>query len=480
MKILFVTSEAVPFATSGGLGEVMSALPSAIVGADQSIECDVIMPLYSTVGDQYKRRMKKVADIVFNLSWRKTGASVYTLNEKGINYYFVENGYYCNRAELYGEYDDGERFAFFSTAVLEFILQSGGVPDVVHANDWQTALSIIYLKTKYSDTPAFNGVKTVYTVHNIEYQGKYDLSILNDVFALNEEHLPIVEYEGLINLMKGAIICADAVTTVSERYAAELEHDYYAFGLAKIIKMCRHKIFGIINGIDYNSYSPRLEGELYTPYTERAYKSGKAKNKMQLQKELGLEISRDIPLAVMITRLARQKGIDLFIHIAEELLAENIQIVVLGTGDEDYEEKLSSLNKYKNFKALITFDRALAKRLYAAADMFLMPSMYEPCGLSQMIAMSYGAVPIVRNVGGLSDTVIPYGNEAANGFLFDNYNAHELLYTVKLALAVYGDKNAWSRLVKNALKSKFTWDNSAMKYISIYKNLSNSEGENEG
>ena len=479
MKILFVTSEAAPFITSGGLGEVMSILPKAIRETEEGTECEVILPLYSAIKDEYKQKMQKVCDITFDLSWRKTGASIYKLCIKSINYYFVENKYYCNRPEIYGEYDDGERFAFFSTAVIEFMINTGNVPDVLHANDWQTALTVIYLKTKYADTELFKNTKIVYTIHNIEFQGKYDSSILNDVFGLDNKYLPIVEYNGMINLMKGGIISADIVTTVSETYAKELEHDYYAFGLAEIVKMCRSKIHVIINGIDYSYYSPDTGGDIYFPYTKRGYKSGKANNKKQIQIDLGLEVSKEKPLAVMITRLAKQKGIDLFIHIAEELLREKIQIVVLGTGEREFEEKLSKLNQYNNFKSLITFDRALAKKLYAAADMFIMPSLYEPCGLSQMIAMSYGAVPIARNVGGLYDTIVPYGEKEVNGFLFNNYNAHELLFALKLALAVYNDKEEWNKIVKNALKSNFSWDISAHKYIQLYKNAVFSEGKND-
>ena len=471
MKILFVTGEAAPFITSGGLGEVMGVLPSAIQNCNKGVEVEVILPLYSVINNEYKQKMVKVCDITFNLSWRKTGATVFKLENKGVTYYFVQNSYYCDRNEIYGEYDDGERFAFFSTAVIEFILQNDNIPDVIHANDWQTALTVIYLKSKYKDEPKLKKIKSVYTIHNIEYQGKYDMSILNDIFSLKESDRNIVEFNSEINLMKGGIVAADAVTTVSQRYAEEMEHDFYSFKLSSIIKASRKKIYGIINGIDYSYYSPEIEGDLPFPYTKRGYKSGKSKNKLSLQRELGLNLNTDTPLVIMVTRLAKQKGIDLFLHIAEELLREELQIVILGTGEKEYEYRLEDLNRFDNFKSLITFDRVLAKKLYAAADILIMPSMHEPCGLSQMIAMAYGTVPIARNVGGLADSIIPYGEDMANGFLFNNYNAHELLYTVKMALAVYKDNEAWAKIVKNGLKQSFTWNSSALKYISVYKTI---------
>ncbi len=480
MKILYVTGEAAPFITSGGLGEVMGTLPKAIKKCDEDTVCEVIMPLYGKIEDEYKRRMEKVIDLTFNLAWRKTGATVYRLSLDNVTYYFIHNSYYCDRPGIYGEYDDGERFAFFSKAVIEFILNSENIPDILHANDWQTALCPIYLKTSYCDVLRLKNVKTVFTIHNIEYQGKYDPKILKDVFDLEENDRNIVEYDGFINLMKGGIVCADAVTTVSKNYANELEYDYYSFGLSNIIRENKTKIYGVINGIDYEYYSPDKGGDIYFPFTRRAYKSGKAANKRALQKELSLEVAPEIPLAVMITRLVSQKGVDLFLHIAKELCEENIQIVVLGTGDECYENQLLSLNGLNNFKAIIKFDRVLAKKLYAASDIFIMPSKYEPCGLAQMIAMSYGSVPVARRVGGIADTVTPYGCESANGFLFDNYNAHELLYTLKLALAVYKDKIEWLKLTKNAIKSMFNWNSSASEYMSIYKNITKTDGENEG
>ncbi len=472
MKILYVTSEANPFAASGGLGDVMGALPRAV--AKDGCEVEVIMPLYNTMKDVFRARLQWVTDISFNLSWRKTGATVYKLCEDGVTYYFVENHSYFDRGKLYGEYDDAERFAFFSRAVVEYMLSSGNIPDILHANDWQTACTVIYLKTEYSRIEAFRHIRTVYTIHNIEYQGKYDPYILGDVFGLDVKYKGVVEYSGCINLMKGAIVTSDFVTTVSPNYANELEFDFFAFGLSDIIKAAKHKMAGVINGIDYGYFSPEQGGDIYVSYTARNYKSGKAQNKKALQEELGLPVKRNVPLMVMITRLTAGKGIDLVLHVIEELLAEDIQIAVLGTGEAEYEQAFADLAaRHENMAALIKFDRVISKKMYAAADLFLMPSRSEPCGLAQMIACSYGTVPIVRSVGGLYDSIKPYGTEGANGFRFDNYNAHELLFTVKKALELYRDKKAWGALTASAKKSDFTWSKSAEKYMAIYKNLQN-------
>lgn len=470
MKILYVTSEANPFAASGGLGDVMGALPGAV--SKQGQDVSVIMPLYDTVKEEYRCKLEKAADIFFKLSWRDTGASVFKLCRGGVTYYFVENHRYFNRGRLYGEYDDAERFAAFSKAVVEFIIQSGEVPDILHANDWQTALTVIYLKTEFRDHPMLRGIKTVYTIHNIEYQGKFGFDVLGDVFGINGNFAGILEYNGCINLMKGALVCADYITTVSPNYANELEYDFFAFGLSDMVRSVKYKMSGVINGIDYGYFSPEHGGDIYKSYTTRTVKSGKAANKKALQTELGLEQRADVPLVVMITRLTAGKGIDLVLHIVEELLCEDVQVVVLGTGDREYEERFSRIAlEHSNLVALIKFDRVLSKKMYAAADIFVMPSKSEPCGLAQMIACSYGTVPVVRSVGGLYDSIKPWGSDGGNGFRFDNYNAHELLFAIKDALGVFRDKKEWSRIVSAAKRSDFTWENSAQKYIQIYDKI---------
>ena len=470
MKILYVTSEANPFAASGGLGDVMGALPVSVHEA--GVEASVIMPLYDTMKEEYKSKLEKVIDISFNLSWRQSGASIFKAEHQGVTYYFVENSRYFSRGKLYGENDDIERFAAFSKAVIEFMVQSGNVPDILHANDWQTALTVVYLKTEYSSNPVLNGIKTVYTIHNIEYQGKCGFDALGDVFGINGNYMGVLEYDGCINLMKGAIVASDFVTTVSPNYANELEYDFFSFGLSPIVKAAKYKISGVINGIDYGYFSPEKGGDIVKKYTTRTAKSGKAANKQALQEELGLEVRPDVPLLVMITRLTAGKGIDLVLHILEEVLREDIQVAILGTGDKEYEAKIAEMaNHYDNLAALIKFDRVISKKMYASADIFLMPSKSEPCGLAQMIACSYGTIPIVRSVGGLYDSIKPWGTEGGNGFRFDNYNAHELLYTIKNALSLYKDKKEWAKLVLAAKNSDFTWKNSAEKYIKIYNKL---------
>ena len=471
MKILYVTSEANPFIASGGLGDVMGALPASVAETPGN-ECAVILPLYDSLKPEYRQKLELVLDMSFNLSWRQTGASVYKTVHNNVTYYFVENHYYFERGRLYGEYDDAERFAFFSKAVVEFMLHSGNYPDVLHANDWQTAAAVIYLKTEYAHIQALKEVKTVYTIHNIEYQGKFGLDTLGGVFGLGHQYQGVVEYDGCLNLMKGAIVASDFVTTVSPNYANELQHEFFAFGLSNIIKDSKYKMRGVINGIDYGYFSPEKGGDIYASYNNRTYKSGKAKNKAALQAEVGLPVAADIPLVVMITRFASQKGIDLVLHILDEFLEENVQVIILGTGDKEYEDGFRAIEaRHSNLKALIKFDRVLSKKMYAGADIFLMPSKSEPCGLAQMIACSYGTIPVVRSVGGLYDSIINYGEEGANGFRFDNYNAHELLFTLKDALKLYSDKKAWNALTATAKKSSFTWEKSAQEYISIYNNL---------
>ena len=470
MKILYVTSEANPFAASGGLGDVMGALPLSV--HEEGVETSVIMPLYDSVKEEHRCKLEKVIDISFKLSWRETGASIFKIDHNGVTYYFVENHRYFTRGRLYGEQDDAERFAFFSRAVIEFMLQSGNIPDVLHANDWQTALTVVYLKTEFSENPVLSGIKTVYTIHNIEYQGKFGYDVLGDVFGINGKYMGVLEYDGCVNLMKGAIVVSDYITTVSPNYANELEYDFFSFGLSPMIKAAKYKISGVINGIDYNYFSPETGGDIVKKYNTRTVKSGKAANKKALQEELGLEVRADVPLLVMITRLTAGKGIDLVLHILEEVLHEDVQVAILGTGDKEYEVRIAEMAKHHhNLAALIKFDRVISKKMYASADIFIMPSKSEPCGLAQMIACSYGTVPIVRSVGGLYDSIKPWGTEGGNGFRFDNYNAHDLLYSIKNAVSLYRDKKEWAKLVVAAKKSDFTWKNSAAKYIKIYNKL---------
>ncbi len=471
MKILYVTSEANPFAASGGLGDVMGALPKEIA-KNEDIEAEVILPLYSSMKEVFRKELVKVCDLSFKFSWRDSGASVYKLEANGVKFLFVENHYYFDRSALYGEYDDGERFAFFSLSVLEYMLYTKDIPDILHANDWQTALTVIYLKTRFSSVSELSKIRTLYTIHNIEYQGKYDMAILGDVFALDNKYESVVEFDGIINLMKGAMTVADFVSTVSPNYARELQYDFFSFGLSNIIQKAEYKMTGIINGIDYSYFSPDLGGEIDFSFTKRTVKSGKAKNKRALQQELGLKVDEKIPLIVMITRLTSGKGIDLVLYALRKLLVRDIQFVLLGTGDKKYENAFTALSQsHSNCKALIKFDRVISKKMYASADIFLMPSKSEPCGLAQMIACSYGTIPIVREVGGLYDSIKPYGQEFSNGFTFANFNGDELFDTVNRALDLYQNADEWNALVKRAINTDFSWSVSAAKYISLYEKL---------
>ncbi len=474
MKITYVAAECAPFAASGGLGDVMGALPQAVKAENPSIDVSVILPYYDSIKEKFSNNLKKICDIQFYLSWRHTGASVYAVNKNEIKYYFIENDRYFKRGRLYGEEDDAERFAFFSLAVLEFIKSTGNTPDILHANDWQTALCVVYLKTMYKTHAILSKIRTLYTIHNIEYQGRFGLHILSDVLGLDSKYLNSIEYDGDINLMKGALSLSDYISTVSPNYRDELHHDFFAFGLAPIINSVSHKMCGIINGIDYDYFSPEADREIYFSYNKDNVKEGKLKNKIEFGREMGLEVSKETPLIVMIGRLTATKGVDLVLHILEELLSHgNVQIAILGTGEEQYEKEFIKLSyKYENMVSIIKFDRAISKKMYAAGDMFLMPSKSEPCGLAQMIACSYGCVPIVRSVGGLYDTINHWDGKNGNGFCFNNYNAHELLFTIKDAIGLFNSEN-WERIRYNAITSRFEWSDSAKKYISIYNNLLN-------
>ena len=474
MRILYVAGEAAPFAVSGGLGDVMGALPKTvkkIQGKDAVVS--VILPLYASVLPVYREKMKKVAEFWFYHSWRNAYCGVFQLQKDGVEYYFIDNEYYFKRGNLYGDFDDGERFAYFSHAVMEFILRTDRVPDILHANDWQAALTVVYARTKYKDSPALRGMKTVFTIHNIEYQGKFGLDILGDIFDLDRQYQGILEYHGCLNLLKGAMVTADEITTVSPHYAEELKNDFFAFGLQDIVRMCSGKMTGVLNGIDTTLFSSKGK-DIPCSFGLSDLAEGKAKNKAALQEKLGLPVKPDTPLVVMITRLTDGKGISLVLHILDELLQEDVQFVVLGTGDRVYEEALSGICGRHGDKARaeIRFDRQLSKEMYAGADIFLMPSKSEPCGLAQMIACAYATVPLVRSVGGLYDTIHPYGCANANGFVFGNFNAHDMFFTLKDALALYRqDKNAWDALRRNAYRTDFTWKHSANRYLEIYKNL---------
>ncbi len=470
-KILFVAAEAVPFASTGGLGDVIGSLPEAIVKTDKTADVRVVLPLHAKVTTETRKEMTKVAEFTVQLSWRNLYCGVWQLKKGGVTYYFIDNEYYFNRSRLYGEYDDAERYAYFCKAVLDMLPEIDFYPDILHAHDWQSALSVVYLRRRYN----YPNIHTVYTIHNIEYQGVYNFSILSDVFGLSDADREIMEYDGDINLTKGAIVCCDKLTTVSQKYSEEIRTPFYSYGLYHVINRFAFKTMGIVNGIDYKYYNPYTDPDLPANFSTTRLLKNKAVCKEQLQETLGLTPSKDTPIVAMITRLASHKGVDLVKRVIDEALAtEDMQFVVLGTGEKDYEDFFCELqDRYPGrVRALIEFNKALSKRIYAAADLFLMPSKSEPCGLSQMIASRYGAVSIVRETGGLYDTIKPFNPETGegNGITFVTYNAHDMLDAIRRAIALYKSP-AFKTLRKNAMTTDFSWSASADKYLAMYREV---------
>lgn len=477
-KILMVGSEMVPYAATGGLGDVMGSLPKACMSAGEGeIDARVIMPLYGTIGEEYRKQMTFLKSIVVPLAWRKLYCGIFKSVKNGVTVYFIDNEYYFKRPAMYGSYDDGERFAFFGSAVMHCLPHIDFMPDILHAHDWQSAMSVVYLKTIFSRNPDYAKIKAVFTIHNAEYQGKYDTAILGDVFGLPLEYCSVLENGGCLNLMKGAIQLADKVTTVSPTYAEELKKPEYSYGMHCILNETSEKLTGILNGLDYDCYNPETDETIYANFTS-AKISGKAKNKSELQSELGLENNASAPLLAVITRLAEHKGIDLIARIIREVLGEtDAQLAVLGTGEKRYENFFGMLaDDYPGrVTAILAYDKNLAKKIYAGADIFLMPSLTEPCGLAQMIASRYGTVPITRETGGLFDSIKGYceldGKVFGNGFTFGNYNAHELKDRIMAAVTLYGNPAKWKKLVKKVMKEDFSWNVSAKKYIEMYNKL---------
>ena len=476
MKILFAASEIAPFFRTGGLGEVAGSLPAAL--ARLGSEVRAVMPLYKDVSQDFRDLMKLVGSFTVKLAWRNQYCGVYELKYNGVIHYFLDNEYYFKRPGAYGEYDDGERFAFFAKAALELLPFVGWKPDVIHCNDWQTGLVPVYLDLMKRSKPEVQSISTVFTIHNIEFQGKYNGMLLGDVFGIAGEHEGILQYDGALNLMKGAITASDSVTTVSPTYAKEILTPEYAFGLDNVIRQNAGKLSGILNGIDMDSYNPEFDEALFANYSAAA-PDGKAENKIQLQKMLGLVEDSAVPMVGIISRLTNQKGIDLVGLAVEGLLSENVQLVVLGTGDWKYEQLFTDLqHKYPGkVSANILFSNDLSRKIYAACDLFLMPSRTEPCGLAQMIALRYGTLPIVRETGGLADTIksISDDGEMGNGFSFVPYDSRDMFFTLKRALGFYMNKPLWSRLVRRAMESDSSWASSAREYLKTYERIKRSK-----
>ncbi len=470
-KVLFVASECTPFMATGGLAEVIGSL-SKTLAKDENYDVRVIMPLYSEMKEDHRHRLQYLGNIFVSLSWRNQYCGIFSYEENGVTFYFLDNEYYFKRQGCYGYYDDAERFAFFSKSVLDVMPFIGFYPDIMHCHDWQSALSVLYLKTMYCQRPEYQFIRAIFTIHNIEYQGQYGMDVLGDVFGIPSEYHYLFEYHGGVNLMKGAIECAETFSTVSPRYASEIKTAEYAHGLEEIIVRNHFKLRGILNGIDVDFYNSENDPSLPQNFTAEDL-TGKAICKRELQKSLGLP-ERDVPMIAMITRLVSHKGLDLVCEVLENILQEDVQFVLLGTGDKGYEDYFKAIaERYSDkMKAMIIFNGALSRKIYGGADLFLMPSKSEPCGLSQMIASRYATVPIVRETGGLYDSIRPYG-AGGNGFTFSSYNAYDMLYVIHEGLDLYKKKEAWNELLQRVLKEDFSWNRSSEEYKKLYTDTLN-------
>ena len=475
MQIVFASAECAPFVKTGGLGDVAGSLPAALVRA--GAEVIVMVPKYATIKDEYKSQMEHFSDFYVSLGWRNEYCGLEKLEHDGVTYMFIDNERYFARDYPYGFFDDGERFAFFSKAITESLqhLPEGFECDILHCNDWQTALAPVFLREFYQGLPLYDRVKTVFSIHNVAFQGQFSDTVMEDILGV--AHIPAAASQlrcdaCSINYMLGALRYADAITTVSPTYANEIQTPEFGEGLDGVLRERSYALQGILNGIDVAGFDPATDKRIAANYTVED-RSGKAVCKARLQEELGLEVRDDRPLMVMVTRLTRQKGMDLVMYALDRILAGGVQVAVLGTGDRDYEDGLRYFqDKYPGtMAARIEFDPALSQRMYAAADMFLMPSKFEPCGLSQIIAMRYGTLPIVRETGGLKDTVIPYNEFTGEGtgFSFSNFNGDEMGDAVFRAARLFWDnRDAWNQLVTQAMSQDFSWTRSADKYLDLY------------
>lgn len=475
MQIVFASAECAPFVKTGGLGDVAGSLPAALVRA--GAEVIVMVPKYATIKDEYKSQMKHFSDFYVSLGWRNEYCGLEKLEHDGVTYMFIDNERYFARDYPYGFFDDGERFAFFSKAITESLqhLPEGFECDILHCNDWQTALAPVFLREFYQGLPLYDRVKTVFSIHNVAFQGQFSDTVMEDILGV--AHIPAAASQlrcdaCSINYMLGALRYADAITTVSPTYASEIQTPEFGEGLDGVLRERSYALQGILNGIDVAGFDPATDKRIAANYTVED-RSGKAVCKAKLQEELGLEVREDRPLMVMVTRLTRQKGMDLVMYALDRILAGGVQVAVLGTGDRDYEDGLRYFqDKYPGtMAARIEFDPALSQRMYAAADMFLMPSKFEPCGLSQIIAMRYGTLPIVRETGGLKDTVIPYNEFTGEGtgFSFSNFNGDEMGDAVFRAARLFWDnRDVWNQLITQAMSQDFSWTRSADKYLDLY------------
>lgn len=475
MRVLFVASEASPFIKTGGLGDVAGALPKAL--AQKGADVRVVIPKYKEINWEVRDKLRFVKWFNVRVGWREEFCGVWEAFINGVTYYVLDNERYFNRDGAYGFYDDAERFAFFDRAVLDMLRQIDWQPDLIHCNDWQTGMLPVLLKFEYKRNDWFYwNMKCVYSIHNIAFQGVFDPNILPELFGFDMElyNNTCLKFDEGVSFMKGGLYYSDIITTVSNTYAYEIQTPEYGERLDGVLKDRSYALRGITNGIDYDEFNPKTDKYIKYKYDLNSIKN-KAMNKTELQKELGLTVDQNIPMIGMVTRLTHQKGIDLLVNISDKLLQQNVQLVVLGTGDKHYEDHFKWLNyRYGNkVSANIRFDNSLANKIYAASDMFLMPSLFEPCGLGQLIALRYGSIPVVRETGGLKDTVTAYNEYTGegNGFSFRNYNSDELYNVLEYALWVYNDKKRWGKLIENAMNSDNSWNKSGQVYLNLYREL---------
>ncbi len=475
MKILFASSEAAPYLKTGGLGDVAYALPNELAN-NKDVEIAVIIPYYKKIKENPDWDIEFIASFAVPVSWRLQHCGIFkaTTKKSNLTYYFVDNEYYFLRDSAYGYYDDGERFSYFSRAVLEALAYIDFYPDVIHCNDWQTALVPVFLRAFYGYREEYKGIKTLFTIHNIEYQGKMPFDFFGDVLGLPDDWMGTMTYDDCINFMKAAIVVSDKVSTVSKTYSFEIRHAYFAHGLENILQQYSYKLAGIVNGIDTDLYNPQTDSSLFKNFKPGDL-NGKLKNKLALQEKLGLPQSADTVMIGMITRLVAHKGIDLVEYVAGDLMNLPIQLVVIGTGDERFENLFRRLawEHPDKMSANILFDPVLANQLYAGADLFLMPSQCEPCGLSQLISMRYGTIPIVRETGGLFDTVPAINPETmeGRGFTFKLFNAHDMLHSVNNAIEFIKDTEKRKTIMKNIMTYDSSWKEPVKEYLNLYNNL---------
>lgn len=475
MNVLFVSSEALPFSKTGGLGDVASSLPKAL--KHEHVDIRVMISKTFELSDEEKQHTKLINEFEVPVGWRHKYTGLFEVTNQEVPYYLIDNEYYFKRDKLYGYYDDGERYAYFSRAVLESIQYLDFKPDIIHFNDWHTAIIPFLLKDQYSNRLEYKDIKTVFTIHNLKYQGIFGKEVLTELLNANEinNYNQYLDFYGDINFMKSGIYYADQITTVSETYSKEIQYDFYGEKLDGVLKNQNYKLNGITNGLDYNIYHPGKDVRIHKNFDLRSVKR-KKENKAYLQEKLGLEINPDKPIISMVTRLADMKGLDLVERVIEELIGNDVQLIFLGNGEEHYENMLKYYeSKYhEKFSANIEFNSDLAHQIYAGSDMLLMPSLFEPCGLSQLIAMRYGTLPIVRETGGLKDTVKSYNEYTGegNGFSFLTYNAHDMLFTIQKAVDLFrNEPKIWNQLMRQAMKTDNSWKRSAKKYKKIYENL---------